>query len=340
MNEAALKTLFHPFEAGMLDLPGNGTRALVMNAAPDFRLPEGFAAETSLSQDFRPAFLALQATGARVAAEPEGEGYDVVLVQCGRHRGQNELWVAEALRRTRPGGRIVVAGHKTEGAASLRKQLAGLVAVEGHASKSHGIVFWISHGDTALQAADALCETNPPLVLEGGFRTAPGMFSHDRIDAGSRLLAENLPDGLKGVAADFGAGWGYLSIELARRAPGVSAIDLYEASFSACAAANENMAALAPGVAATVLWRDLPGEKAERRYDTVVMNPPFHQGRATEPAIGEAMIRGAAAALKPGGRLLMVANRPLPYEAVLQASFGRCREICRDKRFKVLVATR
>ncbi len=41
------------------------------------------------------------------------------------------------------------------------------------------------------------------------------MFSHDRIDAGSRLLAECLPETAKGVAADFGAGWGYLAAQLA-----------------------------------------------------------------------------------------------------------------------------
>jgi hypothetical protein len=41
------------------------------------------------------------------------------------------------------------------------------------------------------------------------------MFSHDRIDAGSELLASRLPNDFKGDVADFGAGWGYLSVELA-----------------------------------------------------------------------------------------------------------------------------
>lgn len=340
MNDASLKTLFHPFEAGLLEPPGAGERALFLNATPGFRLPEGFRAELTLVQDFRPAFLALEATGHAVSPQAQGEGYGLVLVICGRHRGQNELWVAEALKRARPGGRIVVAGGKTDGAASLRKRIAALLPVEGHASKSHGVVFWLTRPNAPDAAVGALVAANPPLLLEGGFRTVAGLFSHDRIDPGSKLLAENLPADLKGIAADFGAGWGFLSVELARRSPGVTAIDLYEASFSACEAARANMQTLAPQVEARVLWRDLIAEKAERRYDVIVMNPPFHQGRAAEPSLGEGMIRAARDALKPGGRLFLVANRALPYEAALQAGFARHGEIVRDERYKVLWAAR
>lgn len=340
MDDTSIKTLLHPFETGLIELPGADGRALFVNAAPGMRLPADFAAALSLSQDFRPAWLALREAGHDVAPQPEGEGYDLVLVLCGRHRGRNELWVAEALRRARPGGRVVVAGGKSEGAASLRKRIGALLDVEGHASKHHGVVFWFGRPRDAEAAIRAIEAANPPPTVEGGYRTAPGMFSHDRADPGSRLLAQSLPAGMSGLAADFGAGWGFLSVALAKRAPGVSAVDLYEASFYACEAARQNMAALAPSVEARVFWRDLLSEPAERRYDVIVMNPPFHQGRAAEPAIGEAMIRAARAALRPGGTLLLVANRSLPYEAVLRDGFARRAEIARDESYKVLRAQR
>ena len=83
------------------------------------------------------------------------------------------------------------------------------------------------------------------------------MFSHDRIDAGSRLLAEHLPDNFKGRAADFGAGWGYLSAVLAERTTGLKAIDLYEADFESLEAARINLAAIprrpATGSSGTIL---------------------------------------------------------------------------------------
>ncbi|TIW22658.1 MAG: methyltransferase, partial [Mesorhizobium sp.] len=87
-------------------------------------------------------------------------------------------------------------------------------------------------------------------------------------------------------------------------------------------------------------WTDLLTETVERRYDAIVMNPPFHSGRAAEPGIGSGMIRAASKALKPGGRLFMVANRQLPYEKVLAAAFSSHAEVARDGMFKVFSARR
>lgn len=339
MNEDPLKTLLHPFETGLVEPPQKGARVLVLNAPAGFRLPGGFDARVLVVQDFRPAFLSLVRDGHEARPEGEGDDFDVALVLAGRHRGRNELWIAEALRRVRPGGRIVVAGGKTDGAASLRKRMAALIGIDGHASKHHGVAFWFARASRADEAVSLLETANPERVLEGGFVTAPGLFSQDGVDPGSALLAANLPDAIGGAVADFGAGWGYLSVELARRASSLDRLDLFEASHLACDAARRNLAALAPGAPAAVHWHDLLSEPVERRYGLVVMNPPFHQGRAAEPSIGEGMIRAAAAALKPGGRLLMVANRQLPYEKTLQ-HFARSGESAGDGRFKVLWAVR
>jgi 16S rRNA (guanine1207-N2)-methyltransferase len=163
------------------------------------------------------------------------------------------------------------------------------------------------------------------------------MFSFDRIDAGSKLLAANLPDDLKGNVADFCAGWGYLAAEILQRSQGLTALDLYEADFDALEAARLNVhGAIEP----RFFWTDLLTEAVERRYDAIAMNPPFHSGRAAEPGIGAGMIRAASKALKPGGRLFMVANRQLPYEQVLSAAFASHAEIARDGMFKVLSARR
>lgn len=340
MNDGSLKTLFHPFESGLLEAPGAEARVLFLNAASGFRLPEGFPEAISLQQDLRPVFLALERTGHAVAPQPEGEGYDMTLVLLGRNRGQNELWIAEALKRTRIGGRVVVAGGKTDGAASLRKRLVALHPVDDHAAKNHGVAFWMTRSETSDAAVAALENANPPLILDGGFLTVPGVFSRNHVDEGSRLLADNLPANIKGRVADFGTGWAYLPVKLVARADGVASIDLFDASFSACVAAKANMMNLAANVECRVQWYDLLSEKLERVYDAIVMNPPFHQGRAAEPSIGEGMIRAAAAALKPGGRLFLVANRALPYEAVLEQAFARHGETCRDARFKVLWAVR
>jgi len=163
------------------------------------------------------------------------------------------------------------------------------------------------------------------------------MFSFDRIDTGSKLLADNLPGDLRGSAADFCAGWGYVAAEMAARSSGLSGLDLYEADFDALEAAKGN---LGNTVAQGFFWTDLLAEPVERRYDVIAMNPPFHRSRAAEPEIGAGMIRAAAKALKPGGRLFMVANRQLPYEPVLSAAFASHAELARDGMFKVFSARR
>ncbi len=74
-------------------------------------------------------------------------------------------------------------------------------------------------------------------------------------------------------------------------------------------------------------------------YDTVVTNPPFHAGRAAEPALGLAFIAAAASCLAPAGTLWLVANRHLPYETALSQRFRTVREAAGGNGFKVLTAS-
>ena len=340
MKTGPLATLFHPFETGDLEAPGMGRRVLFLGAEPGFRLPEGFGAALQLVQGFRPHFRALTNAGFQVTPRIEGTDFDGALVLAGRHRGQNEAWIAEAVERVIPGGLIVVAGSTDDGISSLRKRLGKLVEVDGHLPKYHGVAFWFRRPDDAASLVDALRPADERMPVDGRFRTAPGMFSHDRVDAGSRLLAECLPETAKGAAADFGAGWGYLAAQLAERTTGLKAIDLYEADYELLEAAKKNLAGLPDAPEHTFFWHDLVSEKVERRYDLIVMNPPFHQSRAADAGIGQAMIKAASAALKPGGKLLMVANRGLPYEQTLKTGFKDIQELRNEGGFRVISARR
>jgi 16S rRNA (guanine1207-N2)-methyltransferase len=338
MTSDALKTLFHPFEAEALAALGEGQRVLFLGAEPGFRLPEGFDADLSLVQGFRTWFRAL-ASRYKITPQPEGENFDAALVLCGRHRGENELRIAEAIERTKAGGLILVAGGKEDGIASLRKRVERLVVLESQMPKHHGVAFWFRRPEEISEPVAALRAGNGETLIEGRFVAAPGMFSSDRIDAGSKLLVAHLPDKISGAVGDFCAGWGYLAAELANRCPKISTLDLYEADFASLEAAKRNVTATGT-VEPRFFWHDLLAEEVPHRYDFIVMNPPFHQKREAEPDIGQRMIRTASAALKPGGRLLMVANRQLPYEKTLAEVFSSYSEVARDGMFKVLSAKR
>lgn len=337
MTAEPLKTLFHPFACGALEPPAPTARVLILGAPGTFRRPADFPAGIACVQGFRPDFLALQRAGFAVSPLPEGSGYDVVLVLAGRHRGQNEARLAEALERTVPGGLVVVAGGKEDGIGGLVKRVSGLLAVEDRLPKYHGTAFWLRRPGDVAETVAALRAGNGRKTVEGRFVAAPGMFSHEAVDAGSRLLAAGLPGDIKGTVADYCAGWGYLAAEVVRGSPAVARIDLYEADYESLEAAKANLAGFA---AARFFWQDLAAEPATERYDAIVMNPPFHRGRAAEPGIGRELIKAAAAALRRGGRLFMVANRELPYEATLGESFTHWRETAREGGFKTFVATR
>lgn len=325
-------TLFHPFVSGILPLPEKGTRTLFLGAQPPLHLPPGFS-PPALVQGFRPAFLDLARSGHTVTPTPEGKAFDTALVAFSRHRGENMARLHEALSRLRVGGLLVAGGSKTEGADSLRKAVAKLLPLEDHAAKHHGTVFWLRRPETLPEWPLEIAEPVP------GFRTAPGMFSFERVDAGSRLLAQHLPGDFKGRVADFCSGWGFLAREAARL-PGITHLDLFEADWASLEAARQALEPLSD-LALGFHWSDLLREAPEgSAYDAILMNPPFHTGRAADPALGQGMIAAASRSLRRGGRLVIVANRGLPYEAPLRAGFASVEKLAEEGGFIVFAARR
>lgn len=212
-----------------------------------------------------------------------------------------------------------------------------------HLSKHKCRVFWSTPTQAQINQAllaqwlalDAIGE------IDGGYVSRPGLFAWDRIDRASALLAEHLPPDLHGRVADLGAGYGYLAAQVVERCPQVQAIDLYEAQARALEPARRNLAKAKADcgreLAVNFHWHDVTRGLLQR-YDAIVSNPPFHQGRADFPELGKAFIISAAEALQPQGRLLLVANRHLPYEAVLAGRFHEVRTLVVRDGFKVIEA--
>jgi 16S rRNA (guanine1207-N2)-methyltransferase len=73
----------------------------------------------------------------------------------------------------------------------------------------------------------------------------------------------------------------------------------------------------------------------------VCTNPPFHVGRRVVGALSQGFVAAAGAALRPGGRLWLVANAALPFDRLL-ASWGAVSDATPpDTRgYRVFVATR
>jgi 16S rRNA (guanine1207-N2)-methyltransferase len=285
---------------------------------------------------FRPTHDALAAAGLRVVTRADGPAA-MAIVTVGRSRAENLGDAARALRLLPPGGLLVIDGAKTDGIDSLVRQIGAALPIEGSVAKAHGKVVWAARPE-ALPREVSVWEDAARLAPNpAGFVTAPGMFSPETPDPGSRRLAEALDGRLSGRVADLGAGWGWLAAEALARCPKIAAIELFEADAAALDAARVNV----DDARASFHWANVERlARVRPGFDWAIANPPFHDGRATDPARGAAFIAAAARILKPSGRLLIVANRQLPYERALDAGFARWEKVAEDSAFKVLAADR
>lgn len=255
--------------------------------------------------------------------------YAAVLVCLPRAKVQARALIAEACAVS--AGPVIIDGQKTDGAESLLREMRDRVTIQDAISKAHGKLFWIT-----APAADCFADWEAgPMQTEGGFWTAPGVFSADGVDLASALLVEALPDLLGEQVADLGAGWGYLTAHVLTRRD-VRRVHIVEANHTALECAEHNVT----DERAKFHWADVVTWEPPHRVDSVVMNPPFHTGRAAEPQIGQAFVATAARVLSRSGKLWMVANRHLPYEAELKKHFAEVEELGGDARFKLFHAAR
>lgn len=339
MPDPALDALMLPLASGQLHWPEEGG-ALFLRAREGAALHAHAPRSLVCEQSFKPEHDALARAGFNVRAAGE-DAFPLVLLLPPRQREEARALLAQALARTRAGGWLLAAMPNDAGARAGQSDFEALLGPATVLSKHKCRVFWARADGADAALADAWRGLDAPRpILDGRYRSRPGIFAWDRVDPASALLARHLPPTLSGHGADLGAGWGYLSAQVLERCAGVTALDVVEAEQRALDCARANLAGDSARVALEFLWHDvtagLPG-----RYDFIVSNPPFHALRGEpRPEIGRAFIAAAAEALRPGGQLWLVANRQLPYEDVLAARFAQLREVAQEGGFKVIAAVK
>lgn len=307
-------------ETGALSLPEG--RICVFAPAQEFDLTPLEADRVEIVSRFYPDVVAWQTRGYRVLQAPEGH-YQTAIVALPRAKDAARALLAQAAGCC---DLLIVDGAKTDGVDSILKAMKKIAPPQGTLSKAHGKIFW-------LGAPDLSEWVGSERELDG-FITMPGVFSADGPDKGSVALVETLPR-LSGHVVDLGAGWGYLDRTILA-SDKVTALDVVEADLTALDCARRNIS----DPRASFHWADATRFKPKALVDAVVTNPPFHVGRAGDPGLGRAFLGQAAAILKPGGQLWVVANRHLPYEDHLRELFREVEEAGGTPGFKVLKATK
>ncbi len=328
-------TVLVAFENDLLDAPAEGERWGFFNGqllpSNEFFVASG-KAEFLFEQSFRSDFLLLDRAGFNVQAQFDANiSFDAAIVFAGRTRKVNEANFARAWQGVKSGGKILIAGEKNTGIGSMRKWVKSKTTIAESISKYHAVCFW--------------CEKAPSTEFDfvSDEQKGAGLFAAGEADRGSELLARYFDKRIKGKVADLGAGWGYLTQELLTKSPNIESVDLYEADWHALEAAKQNVSN-ETSASIDYHWTDIPGEFKKRPYEWIVMNPPFHHGlhvnRAADPGLGKAFIQTAASSLVHGGKLLMVANRNLPYEETLQKAFRKSVKIADEAGYKVFEAVK
>ncbi len=164
----------------------------------------------------------------------------------------------------------------------------------------------------------------------------PGVFSHGRLDSGTKLLLEHL-DGLAGEHwLDFGCGAGVIGASLKQKYPQalLSLLDV-----DAFAVHSSQLTLAANQLSARVIHgRGI--EDAPKELDAIISNPPFHQGVHTNYLATEQLLRQAVHHLRPGGELRIVANSFLKYPPLIEQYLGPCRILAERDGFRVYSARR
>jgi 16S rRNA (guanine1207-N2)-methyltransferase len=225
--------------------------------------------------------------------------------------------LARVLEALSPGAPLTAMAPKEKGGARLRKELEAFGCAVAESGRQHQRICHTLRPADPTGLKPAIAAGAPQYSETLGHWTQPGVFSWDRTDAGTRQLMAALPP-FAGRGADLGCGVGMLA-RAALAAPGVTRLELVDLDRRAIAAARRNV----QDPRAVFHWADVLVAPDLSGLDFVVMNPPFHEGGVEERGLGQSFIRRAHQVLRPGGSVWLVANRHLPYEAVLNTLFAK-----------------
>lgn len=244
---------------------------------------------------------------------------------------ERDYVLAQALRALKPGGRLVALAPKDRGGARLRRTLEGFGCTVEEEARRHHRICAVVRPTKPEGLAEAVAAGAPRLDPALGLWTQPGVFSWDRVDAGTRLLMDHLPP-LAGRGADLGCGLGVLAHNVLGSAA-VAELTLIDIDRRAVEAARRNVV----DPRAEAAWADARGHGLTDLH-FVVANPPFHEGGREDRNLGVAFIQAAAKALRRGGVFWLVANVGLPYEATMKAAFAQTTLRAQGGGYKVIEA--
>jgi len=234
----------------------------------------------------------------------------------------------------RPGGRIIFSGAVNEGikgAVQGARRLLGQAGVVVRRGGCHAALAMCPPAGVSMpvvEPKETLAEVDgQPATLVW----YSGVFAAGRVDAGAAALIEAMEVQPGERTLDLGCGLGVVGLAAQRRGAAVEATDV---SSRAVASTRATLGANGyPDV--PVHHDDLGASLTGGTFEVVLANPPFHKGHGVDFEVAQGFVRASRRLLRPGGRLYLVANAFLRYEAWLREQFEDVRSQWSDGSYRV-----
>lgn len=278
------------------------------------------------------------------------EQFAEVVFPAPPERDLGRRWLVLARNHLVQEGRVVLAGANATG---IRSTIADGVALFGETFREEyrskqRVATFVARAD----AQDYPAWAQKPGIAEGTWdeaalkvdaapmrlATLPGVFAGTRLDVGTDLLLAHLAVEPGERVLDVGCGAGVIGFTAGRR--GAGDVVMTDVNLLAVAAVRETIRREDISGARVVAGDVYGGVKGAGRFDLIVSNPPFHQGKLVDLEMPQRLIGEAPSHLTPGGRVVIVANAFLPYERLLENRFRVVKEVAKTRAFKVLLAMR
>lgn len=268
----------------------------------------------------------------------EPHSFDTVLFRVSKERASSHHIINQAAKLLKPNGQLLLTGEKNDGLKTYVKQACKLFSDKTTADK-HGSHYSarVELHQTEQPELDSKNYSQTRPIKGLSLESKPGIFGWEKIDRGSAFLTEHLPQFLTRhkttpeTLLDLGCGYGYLSVEASHH--GFKQITATDNNAAALAATAFNFKGL--DIDTQVIAGDA-GDQIDQRFDTVLCNPPFHQGFAIDGDMSVKFLSATKRLVASTGQALFVVNTFIPLEQKAKAYFRYIEVLANNGSFKLV----
>lgn len=305
----------------------------------------------------------------------DSNALDGVVIYLPKAKQQLAMLIENAAALVKSMGTILVVGENKAGVKSVPKLLEkyGQQVNKIDSAKHCGLFALTLETPLATFNIDKYSETRTYCIHNTDITvfSIPGVFGHKQLDPGTELLLNELPQKwlLKDAALkrsshvyDFACGTGIIGVyiakvmasALAEKFPedntsnttltasaltDTSKIKISMSDVSALAIYCSQKTAQLNTFNASYATLNIVAQdgmlRPERAFNLIVSNPPFHAGIQNDYSITQNFIKASFSLCKPYAKMLLVANRFLPYADALQEVYGKFQELNATPKYRV-----